>query len=412
MTWRVGDTLFPPKLDERLFKMDTCGPANPPSDTNMRKHGRPELGQVIEDIYDAALDSGRWADIIAEIAAFVGGQAGGLALKDTLSKNVNVYYDVGFEPECIEIYLETYSKLDPLAAAPTFATGRVMGVQELVRFDEYLRGRFYQEWARPQGWLDSANAIIENSGTSSTVLRVVTDKTRGVVDDAMRRRMAQVVPHVRRATLVGKSMDLKQAEAAMLAETLDGLSAGLFLVDAKGRIVHTNGAARDIVAADDVLRSVEGRLAARDARVNLVLRETIALTDQGDDALGTRGIALTLTAHDGNPYVAHVLPLSSGERRRAGIAYQATAAVFVRKAELQTPSAAEVIGRTYELTRTELRVLRAVADEGGVPEVAQALGIAETTVKFHLANIYAKTGANRQTALVKLVASFSNPLLA
>ena len=223
--------------------------------------------------------------------------------------------------------------------------------------------------------------------------------------------MAQVVPHVRRATLVGKSMDLKQAEAAMLAETLDGLSAGLFLVDAKGRIVHANGAARDIVAADDVLRSVEGRLTARDARVSHVLRET-TLTDQGDDALGTRGIALTLTAHDGNHYVAHVLPLSSGERRRAGIAYQATAAVFVRKAELQTPSAAEVIGRTYELTRTELRVLLAVADEGGVPEVAQALGIAETTVKFHLANIYAKTGANRQTALVKLVASFSNPLLA
>ncbi len=46
----------------------------------------------------------------------------------------------------------------------------------------------------------------------------------------------EVVPHVRRATLVGKSMDLKHAEAAMLAETLDGLSAGLFLVDAKARV--------------------------------------------------------------------------------------------------------------------------------------------------------------------------------
>ena len=154
MTWRVGDTLFPPKSDERLFTMDTCGPTNPPSDTNMRKHRPPELGQVIEDIYDAALDLGRWSDIIGQIAAFVGGQAGGLALKDTLSKNVNVYCDVGFEPECIQIYLETYSKLDPLAAAPTLVTGRVMGVQELVPFDEYLRGRFYQEWARPQGWLE------------------------------------------------------------------------------------------------------------------------------------------------------------------------------------------------------------------------------------------------------------------
>jgi DNA-binding CsgD family transcriptional regulator len=56
-------------------------------------------------------------------------------------------------------------------------------------------------------------------------------------------------------------------------------------------------------------------------------------------------------------------------------------------------------------------VLHAVFDAGSVPEVAQVLGVAESTVKFHLGNIYAKTGANRQTALVKLVASFTNPLL-
>ena len=377
----------------------------------MRTHQHPELTRVIEDIYDTALDSTRWSATIATIAAFAGGQAGGLALKDSVSKNVNVYFDAGFEPECIEVYLESYSKFDPLATSPQFDAGRVASVADLMPFDNYLQGRFYREWARPQGWLDSANAVIERSGTSSTVLRVVTNKTTGMVDDEMRRRIALVMPHVRRATLVGKSIDLKHAEAAMLAETLDGLSTALFLVDARGRVVHANGAARDMLARDDVLRSIAGRLVARDATINQTLNETLALSDQGDVALGTKGTALTLTAHNGERYVVHVLPLSSGERRRAGIAYAATAAMFVRKASLQYPSSAEVIGRTYKLTPTELRVLLAVVDEGGVPEVAQVLGIAETTVKFHLGNIYAKTGANRQTALVKLVAGFSNPLL-
>jgi hypothetical protein len=45
----------------------------------MHKNERPELSQVIEDVYDAALDSTRWSDTIATIAAFVDGQAGGLA---------------------------------------------------------------------------------------------------------------------------------------------------------------------------------------------------------------------------------------------------------------------------------------------------------------------------------------------
>jgi DNA-binding CsgD family transcriptional regulator len=56
-------------------------------------------------------------------------------------------------------------------------------------------------------------------------------------------------------------------------------------------------------------------------------------------------------------------------------------------------------------------VLLAVVEVGGVPEVAEALGIAETTVKTHLSRLYQKTGAGRQADLVKIVAGFSNPLL-
>jgi DNA-binding CsgD family transcriptional regulator/PAS domain-containing protein len=377
----------------------------------MRKNKRPELSQVVEDIYDAALDSSRWTDTIATIAEYVAGQAGGLALKDCQSKNVNVFYDVGFDRECIDVYLRTYSKFDPLATAPLFDMRRVANVPDLMPYDEYLKGRFYREWAQPHGWLDSANAIIERSGTSSTLLRIVTRKNTGLVDDNMRGRMAQVVPHVRRATLVGKSMDLKHAEAAMLAETLDGLSAGLFLVDAKARVVHANEAARDILDAGDFLRSIDGRLVARDAEINQTLRDIFALAGDGDAALGNRGIALTLTARDGERYAAHVLPLSSGDRRRAGIAYAAVAAMFVRKASLQAPSSAEAIGRTYRLTRTELRVLLAVVELESLSEAAQVLGIADTTIKFHLGNIYAKTGANRVTGLIKLMAGISNPLL-
>ena len=47
----------------------------------------------------------------------------------------------------------------------------------------------------------------------------------------------------------------------------------------------------------------------------------------------------------------------------------------------------------------------------GVPETADALGIAETTVKTHLHRVFAKTGVSRQADLVKLAAGFSNPLV-
>lgn len=84
---------------------------------------------------------------------------------------------------------------------------------------------------------------------------------------------------------------------------------------------------------------------------------------------------------------------------------------ILREALRPLASARSPASRAYKLTMAELRVLFAIVDVGGVPEVAEVLGIAATTVKTHLGNVFAKTGANRQADLVKLVAGFANPLM-
>ena len=47
----------------------------------------------------------------------------------------------------------------------------------------------------------------------------------------------------------------------------------------------------------------------------------------------------------------------------------------------QRSAVPEIIAKTYQLTPSELRVLLAVVRVGGVPEVAEALGIGEATVR-------------------------------
>jgi len=71
---------------------------------------------------------------------------------------------------------------------------------------------------------------------------------------------------------------------------------------------------------------------------------------------------------DGSRYVAHVLPLTSGARRLTGIAYSATAALFISKVTTEAPSAPEAIARAYHLTPTELRVLLAIVGVAGSPK--------------------------------------------
>jgi DNA-binding CsgD family transcriptional regulator len=73
-------------------------------------------------------------------------------------------------------------------------------------------------------------------------------------------------------------------------------------------------------------------------------------------------------------------------------------------------SRSEAIGKMFKLTPTELRVLLAIVEVGGVPEVAAAFGVAETTVRTHVSNLFEKTGTKRQADLVKLVAGYATPM--
>jgi DNA-binding CsgD family transcriptional regulator len=192
-------------------------------------------------------------------------------------------------------------------------------------------------------------------------------------------------------------------EAATLAHALDGLGAGLFVVDATGRIVHANASGRAMLRERLVLRDAEGRLAACGARAASALKEALAKCADAGQA------ALPLSAGDGTHFVAHLLPLAAGERPAAG--HPALAAVLVHKAAIEAHCPPEVIARLYNLTPSELRVLLAIVKVGGVPETARALGITEATVKTHLHRLFGKTGAVRQADLVKLVAGFCSPLV-
>ena len=99
-------------------------------------------------------------------------------------------------------------------------------------------------------------------------------KRQGLVDDEMRRRMRLVAPHVRRAVLIGSAIERKTAEAAAFADTLDGVSAGMFLVDAGGRIVHANASGHALLDERSVLRAGGGKLVAIAAEAEQELNQS------------------------------------------------------------------------------------------------------------------------------------------
>jgi len=367
----------------------------------------PKQSELIESIYDAGLHPELWSEVVVMVNAFLGSKACGLISKDPISKSGATHYYCGVDPHYIQLYAETYAQYDPLARLPRY--GEVRNIPDLVNYDEYRRGRFYQEWLRPQGCVDVANVVLEQSKSPCPMLLTVIPG-KGMLDTEQRARMQSLVPHATRALLINKAIERKEQRAIALADVVDRLNAGVILLDTACNVVHSNPAAETILAADDVLRSVAGRLVARSSAASTALRDTFR--DAGEVALAAAsGRKIPLMSHDGSYYVAHVIALPSLLREGAVERTSAVGALFIWKAELDGRSSAGVIDRTFDLTPAELRVLQSIVEVGGVPETAVALGIAETTVKTHLHRVFAKTGVSRQADLVKLAAGFSNPLV-
>jgi hypothetical protein len=212
-----------------------------------------------------------------------------------------------------------------------FDLERTLSISDCLPHEDFCRSQFAREWVVPQGFIDVAFSNVEKSATGCSIFTVTRDITDGPADDEFRRRFGLIVPHVRRALLIGNVIDRHKVEAAALADTLDTLASTMFIVDDTGRIVHANASGYAMVAEGRVLHAPGGRLGANDPAADQALRDIFTAAGGGDAVLGKRGVAVPLEARDDERYVAHVLPLTSRARRKAGVCYGAVAAMFVRK---------------------------------------------------------------------------------
>jgi DNA-binding CsgD family transcriptional regulator len=371
------------------------------------------LSALIGAVYDAALDAAVWPDALGRTAKYLSGVGALLFTKDATTRSFALHHaDARLDPQYVKLYAEKYSKIDPSTTAHYFADiGEPVSLADVGPVDEYRATRIYREWVQPQGLVDFLTVSLDKNATTVAMYGMFRHEKQGLVDDVTRQRTRLIAPHIRRAVLIGRAIDLKAAQAATFADAFDRLSSAMVFIDATGRIVHANAAAHAMLATGNAIRTAPGaRIASSDPNVGEALRKIFDDAGKGDAALGIQGIAFPIVARDGENYVGHVLPLTSGSRIKTGSAFSAAAVLLVQKAELATPAAPEVIAKTFKLTPTELRILLAVSELGGVAEIADAFGISETTVKFHLKSLFDKTGVRRQTELVKLLAGFTTPL--
>jgi DNA-binding CsgD family transcriptional regulator len=371
------------------------------------------LSRVIGEIYDTTLDPARWAGALETITSFMHAKTSVLASEEIGGGPGSFYYSWGDDPKYSELYRAKYANLNPsvVPIALTVKPGEVCSISSVISFDEFRRSRLYKEWVEPQGYGDVTTVIIEKSAKNFAHLAVAHHAQNSPANENARKRMRLLAPHICRAVAISKVIELSKIEAAMLAGTIDALAAGVFLLQVDGQIAHANASGKAILNEGQLFQEVNGIIQASDLQARATLRAAIADAAQSDSGLGNPGIAIPLISRDSERYVVHILSLTSGARRKTGHLYDAVVAMFVHKASQHRPTLIEAVAKQFKLTPSELRVLFAIIEVGGAPQVADVLGISLDTVKTHLKRVFVKTGTKRQVDLVKLVVGYMNPLV-
>jgi DNA-binding CsgD family transcriptional regulator len=220
-------------------------------------------------------------------------------------------------------------------------------------------------------------------------------------------RLRLIAPHIRRAVTIGDLFDMKTVEAAAFASLLDGFAFGIVLVGAELDLVHANPAAVAMMRANQALRSEKGRFVLPVPASQNALERAVREAASDAARLGGRGIGIPVMAN-GGPAVIHVLPLRIGRVERQ-IGARAVAALFIAAAGLAPNIPFDALAAIYDLTPAETRIFELIAQGRTQAEVCEALGIGPNTVKFHIRNLFAKTGCHRGADLLRLAASLAGP---
>lgn len=189
--------------------------------------------ELVEAIFDAAIDDALWPEVVARMTAWVGGAVGGLQVRELTPRLRMQMFTSGLDPAFGRSYEEVYFRLDPhLSRVSALRQGESVLSSDILDDEAYERTAYYQEWVRPQGLHDLQGSTILRDRK-----RIVSFATFGAVgtrfDASTLARMQALVPSLARAFRVRTALQ-EVAELRALASTKPSPDQGAALRNPSG----------------------------------------------------------------------------------------------------------------------------------------------------------------------------------
>ena len=366
--------------------------------------------QLIEGIYDAALDPSVLADVISRMRARLGAS---ISVMFAFDADVSGLWNLhGVDQRVFEHYAEHYHQLDVfkygLIAHGLLRSGTVFIDEQIVDAPTLRRSPFVNELLRPNdfGPMCGSPVHVAPEGTVAQLsfYRPVGAEEFGQRETAFLERM---VPHLGRAARLRFRLERRARPPAWTLELLDTLPWGVVLLNAKQWPVCVNREAERILHQADGLRLDRCGLYAQhpeDAqRLRQVLASAVAKPGHGP---GPGADAQVRRPSGARPLLLTVVPVGRHLLDRIGAgSVRAVVNIFDPANRPVTP--AERLRAYFGLTPAEAGLAQALAAGRTLHEYAEEAQVTCETARWRLKQVLAKTDTHRQAELVRLLLTTS-----
>jgi DNA-binding CsgD family transcriptional regulator len=353
------------------------------------------IPQIIDHIYDAAIDPVLWPGVMREMASLVNSPTALIELHDFAADSFSfLALHPDYPVEANDEYNARWVHADPFRQkAERLAGGRLRTEIDLAPAEGVTAAEIYNDYYIKWGWGRGVGGYIMRTSTEAALLGF----QRSAKDSAYTREEVNAVnefaPHIGRAVEVNRRLNRADLTREMCENAMDLADDGLIVLDTRGRVLFANALAEAVLAARDGLSVERQTLRAHSAQDRILLETAIgkALLATGE---GRSATSCVIRRRSGPPLRLLVSPFGPRGGRRPG------ALIVITNPDDELTKLADTLADRHDLTPAEARVAAALCRGYSPAAIAAMTKISVHTVRSHLKNIQWKIGVRGQAQIV------------
>ena len=375
----------------------------------------PSSDGLIDLIYEAALDPDLWVGVMQRFTDYVGGDDSVMTQLD-VATGAGIALPTRSGPEVMDKFFAHYVNINPLQITQNpdeyvrSYTPKIITDQDWVPREDLIRTEYYNDFLRPIKADWSMMIRLDLQGRSLAAISIARRLDRGQYGGDELEAARKLHPHLIRSYALSRKLTLDRSARDDVAEALDGSDRAVFILDDTGLIRHLNQAADRLLHLPMGLRVVSGRLSA--TFMDAGARLSALIGDAGSrDADRRRGGVMRLRLPNQRlPMSISVSPMRS--EAFSVVSHGPAVLVCVSDPNTEPYPVEARLKDHFALTAAESRVALALFEGRSSQEIAAQFGVSINTVRVQIRSIFTKTGARRQSDLVRLMTPAASPAAA